>query len=74
VDAVIENRRGQVVGVEVKASLTVRADDFRGLHHLRARLGDDFVVGIVLYAGDQTLAFGDRMRAMPVSAVWTAAP
>lgn len=69
---VLENRQGQVVGVEVKASSTVRAEDFRGLHHLKARLGDDFLVGIVLYPGQHTLAFGDRMRAMPVSALWSA--
>jgi predicted AAA+ superfamily ATPase len=30
VDAVLENRRGQVTGVEVTASSTVRAEDFRG--------------------------------------------
>jgi predicted AAA+ superfamily ATPase len=66
VDAVLENRRGQVVGVEVKAASTVRAEDFRGLRHLQDRLGDDFV----LYTGRETLPFGDRLRAMPVGALW----
>ncbi|WP_239103573.1 ATP-binding protein [Microbispora corallina] len=70
VDAVLENRRGQVVGLEVKASSTVRPDDFRGLRHLAARLGDDFLAGVVLYTGAQTLPFGPRMRAVPVSALW----
>ncbi|MEN3536130.1 ATP-binding protein [Microbispora sp. ZYX-F-249] len=70
VDAVLENRQGRVVGVEVKASSTVRGDDFRGLRHLAGRLGDDFVAGIVLYTGTQTLPFGPRLRAMPVSALW----
>ncbi|TXK38582.1 ATP-binding protein [Nonomuraea sp. C10] len=70
VDAVLENRRGQVVGIEVKAASTVRPDDFRGLRHLADRLGDDFIAGIVLHTGTQTLPFGDRMRAMPVSALW----
>ncbi|KAA9374129.1 ATP-binding protein [Microbispora cellulosiformans] len=70
VDAVLENRQGRVVGVEVKASSTVRGDDFRGLRHLADRLGDDFVAGIVLYTGTQTLPFGPRMRAVPVSALW----
>ncbi|MEU4829287.1 ATP-binding protein [Streptosporangium sp. NPDC023615] len=73
VDAVLENRRGLVVGIEVKASSTVRPDDFKGLRHLAARLGDDFAVGIVLYTGTRTLPFGDRMRAMPVSALWEVA-
>ncbi|MFI6453106.1 ATP-binding protein [Streptosporangium amethystogenes] len=70
VDAVLENRQGLVVGIEVKASSTVRPDDFKGLRHLANRLGDDFAVGIVLYTGTQTLPFGERMRAMPVSALW----
>jgi uncharacterized protein len=74
VDAVLENRRGQVIGVEVKASSTVRAEDFRGLRHLADRLGNDFVVGIVLYTGDQTLSFGPRLRAMPLSALWQTSP
>ncbi|GGO14419.1 hypothetical protein GCM10010116_29040 [Microbispora rosea subsp. aerata] len=70
VDAVLENRQGRVVGIEVKASSTVRADDFRGLRHLADRLGDDFVAGVVFYTGAQTLPFGPRMRAMPVGALW----
>jgi len=70
VDAVLENRQGAVVGIEVKASSTVGPDDFRGLRHLAARTGDGFIVGVVLYTGTQTLPFGPRMRAMPVGALW----
>jgi uncharacterized protein len=70
VDAVLENRRGQVVAIEVKASSTVRGSDFRGLKHLAERLGDDFLAGVVLYTGPETLPFGPRLRAMPVSALW----
>lgn len=73
VDAVLENRRGQVVGIEVKAASTVGPDDFRGLRRLADRLGDDFVAGVVLYTGTSTLPFGDRLRAVPVSALWQVA-
>jgi uncharacterized protein len=73
VDAVLENRRGHVVGIEVKARSTVRPEDFRGLRHLQERLGDDFRVGLVLYTGTQTLPFGPRLRAMPLSALWEVA-
>jgi predicted AAA+ superfamily ATPase len=72
VDAVLENRAGQVVGVEIKAATTVGPNDFRGLRRLADRLGDDFVAGVVLYTGTSTLPFGDRLRAMPVSALWQA--
>lgn len=70
VDAVLENRQGQVVGIEVKAGATVRAEDFRGLRHLAERLGDAFVAGLVLYAGGRTLSFDPKFRAMPISALW----
>ncbi len=70
VDAVLEDRQGRVVGIEVKAASTVRAEDFQGLRHLAERLGDDFVVGVVLYTGAQTLSFGPALRAIPISALW----
>jgi len=72
VDAVLEDRNGRVVGMEVKAASTVRVEDFNGLRHLAARLGDDFVVGVVFYTGAQTLSFGPRLRAIPISALWEA--
>jgi hypothetical protein len=73
VDAVLESRQGQIVGVEVKAASTVRTDDFRGLRHLAERAGDSFVAGVVLYTGTQTLPFGPRLRAMPIAALWEVA-
>lgn len=70
VDLVLENRRRQVVGIEVKASSTVGGEDFRGLRHIADRVGDDFLVGIVFYTGNLTLPFGPRMRAVPIAALW----
>jgi len=40
------------------------------LRRLADRLGDDFITGVVLYTGDSTLPFGDKLRAIPVSALW----
>jgi len=70
VDAILENRQGQVVGIEVKAAATVRSEDFSGLRHLAERLGTDFIAGIVLYTGAQTLPFGPALRAVPLGALW----
>lgn len=70
VDIVLEDRRGRVVAIDVKASATARADDFRSINHLATRLGDDLVAGILLYAGTETLPFGKRNRAVPISALW----
>ncbi|CAN5420648.1 ATP-binding protein [soil metagenome] len=71
VDAVLEDDAGQVVGIEVKASETVRAEDFRGLRLLQRRLGDRFRAGFVLYCGTDSLAFGNGLTCLPISAVWT---
>ena len=71
VDAVLEDNAGQIVGIEVKASETIRPDDFRGLRLLQRRLGDRFRAGIVLYGGADSLGFGDGLAALPISAVWT---
>jgi predicted AAA+ superfamily ATPase len=74
VDAVLESADGRVVAVEVKAGATVRSEDLAGLRHLARRLGDRFVAGYVLYTGPQTLPFGDRLRALPIEALWRCAP
>jgi predicted AAA+ superfamily ATPase len=70
VDLILENRQGRVVAIDVKASSTVRGDDFNGLRHLAQRVGDDFECGLVLYTGAETLPFGPGLRAVPISALW----
>jgi uncharacterized protein len=74
VDAVLESASGEVVACEVKAAETVRSEDFRGIQRLARRIGDQLVAGIVLYAGRQPLPFGDRLRAWPISTLWTLHP
>jgi predicted AAA+ superfamily ATPase len=73
VDGVLEDNAGQIVGVEVKAAETVRADDFRGLKLLQRHAGSRFRAGLVLYCGSQQLSFGDGLTCLPISALWTAA-
>lgn len=70
VDAVIETPDGRVIGVEVKAGATVRTEDLAGLRNLASLLGDRFVCGYVLYTGQQTLPFGEKLRALPLDALW----
>ena len=70
VDAVLETPDGRVVAIEVKAGATVRGEDLAGLRHLSQRLDSRFVAGYVLYTGQQTLPFGDRIRALPIDALW----
>jgi hypothetical protein len=37
---------------------------------LRDQLGTRWSVGLVIHAGTQTLPLGDRLWAVPVSALW----
>jgi predicted AAA+ superfamily ATPase len=71
VDTILERPSGEIVAVEVKAGATVRAQDFRGLTHLRERVGRRLLSGIVLYTGERTLPFGERLWAVPLQALWT---
>lgn len=70
VDFVLENRLGQIAGVEVKASATLNASDFKGLRHLKHTEPGRFVRGIVLYTGRELVPFGDQLWAMPLSMWW----
>lgn len=70
VDIVLEDAAGRLVGVEVKASATISASDFKGLHALAEATGRQFHCGIVLYSGTEPLPFGQRLHALPVQVLW----
>lgn len=70
VDLILENRRRQVVGIEVKAAVSIGARDFTGLKFLRELAGDKFQAGIVLYSGEELFPMGEKMWAVPLSTVW----
>jgi predicted AAA+ superfamily ATPase len=70
VDVVVEDLAGRIVGIEVKASATVRGEDFRGLKRLALASGEDFRLGVILYDGDRVLPFGEGLFAAPVSTLW----
>ena len=58
---------GKLSGIEVKASSTVTAQDFRGLRKLQASEPDRFHCGVLVYDGEACLRFGEGMFAVPVS-------
>jgi len=67
----LENRRGEVVGIEVKSSATVSAGDFSGMRKLADACGEKFVQGMVLYDHDKVVPFGENMFAAPLSCLWS---
>ncbi len=74
VDIVVEQPSGKIAGIEVKASSTVGPGDFRGLRALREATGERFHGGVLPYMGTDCLPFGDRLLAMPVTAIWRPSP
>lgn len=70
VDLVIAHGALAVAAVEVKAAATVTQADFRGLRKLRDAVGERFMAGVVLYDGETTAGFGDRLFAVPVRGLW----
>ncbi|MBE0505011.1 MAG: ATP-binding protein [Desulfuromonadales bacterium] len=74
-DLVIERSDGKVVGVEVKASMTVKTEDFSGLTSFADYAGEKFLHGILFYSGDKVLPFRIQnvtYRAVPISTLFGA--
>lgn len=70
VDIVLERDDGMIVGIEIKASATVKANDFGGLRTLAEACKDRFAYGVVLYDSTDFVPFGDKLAAAPLSCLW----
>ncbi len=70
IDLILESRRGEIACVEVKAAASFGPRDWRAMGALRDERGDSFRSGFLLYAGERTLPLGDRLWAVPISALW----
>lgn len=71
VDIVLENRRRQVVAIEVKSTTSVASKHFKGLKYLQERIGQQLVAGILLHTGKRAIQHGERLYAVPISALWS---
>ena len=70
VDIVLEDRAGDIVGVEVKSAATVAPSDFNGLRKLKELTGARFKHGIVLYTGATAAPFAEGLWALPIQSLW----
>ncbi len=71
VDLVIEDRAGNIVGIEVKAGAKVEGKDFSGLRLLGELAGERFRHGFVLHTGDSLVPFGKSLHALPMEYLWS---
>lgn len=70
VDLVLEDRAGRIVAIEVKATVSLSGADTKSLVKLRNVLGENFLAGAILHAGEQTMPLGERLWAIPISGLW----
>lgn len=74
VDLVLEGSGGKIAGVEVKAGATVGLRDFAALRKLEQASGERFACGAVLYDGETSAPFGNRLFALPIRSLWEVGP
>lgn len=70
VDLVLEKSDAKIIGVETKASATVKSGDFKGMAKLAAYAGKNFERGVLFYTGSEFLPFtldGTTFHAIPLS-------
>jgi len=70
VDIILENRSGEIIGIEIKATTTATINDTKGLTYLQETMGKIFIRGIVLYCGDKYVPFSKNISALPINALW----
>ncbi len=70
VDFVLQNARGHMIGIEVKASATIKESHLLGLKKLAQYCGEEFQMGVVLYDGSETMPLGNDIWAVPLSSLW----
>lgn len=71
VDIVIENNSDELIGIEVKATASIKQSDLVGLKKLEEIANKKFKIGILLYDGDHTTSFGDKLFAVPIASLWS---
>ena len=72
IDMIIE-KDDSLVGIEIKASTTIHKDAIKNMRWF-TQIGpgrNHQFTGLIIYLGNQIIPFGDRIFAIPVSALWS---
>ena len=71
IDFIIENRAGELVGIEIKSGSNVGVKDFGHLKWFKENIAKNRPFkGIVLYTGEHIAPFGEDMLLVPFGAMW----
>jgi predicted AAA+ superfamily ATPase len=70
VDFIIETEN-EVFGIDAKAGASTGRNDFKNLKWFSDKVPKDKkFTGVILYTGEQVLAFGDNMYLVPINNLW----
>ena len=74
----IAHNNNLIVGIDVKASPSLKPSDFEGLKHLRKQIkssnlpyGEQLACGVIFYTGKETQCFDGELYGVPVGKLWT---
>ena len=67
IDFIVENEKGDLLGIEVKSGTNIGKEDFNHLKWFGAKLAKVPYTGIVLYTGEHTQSFGEGYYAVPMA-------
>ena len=70
IDIILEDSQGRIVAIEVKASATLRPNDFNAMKKLQLAMGERFVRGLILHDHDRITPVDERIHAAPLSLLW----
>jgi uncharacterized protein len=60
----------KIFAFPARTEFSVTTGNFKGLRKLSAACGKDFTLGVDLYDAEQTVPFGERLFAVPISCLW----
>lgn len=71
IDFLVERDDRSLLAIEVKSGITVKKTDFKHIVWFRENLvKKSTVTGIILYAGEEILPFGENLWAVPIDCMW----
>lgn len=71
IDFILENRNGELICLEVKASEGVKAEHFKNLRWFKEQFGKNRRIwSVVLYTGHDVVRYGEREFALPMAYLW----
>lgn len=71
IDFILEDEEGSIAAIEVKTGSNISKSHFQHIRWFRSKYAQDANLrGILLYAGENVLSFGEDLWAVPISALW----